>query len=86
VGHELDKADPCHFVNAAESAEDMFSVFWLDYDGQRQHYGDVYPGDTFRLQTFVTHPWLVAYPEPGGGELCHHIYLPAPSPTTVTLD
>ncbi|MCB1358569.1 MAG: hypothetical protein KDK53_19445 [Maritimibacter sp.] len=74
------------FVNAVANDEEYFSVYWLDYNGERQHYADIFPGRNVRLDTYVTHPWLVTMPEPGGGELCYHIYLPDRSPATVTLD
>lgn len=71
-----DHATTVVFVNAASSPEDYVSVYWLDYDGNRQHYFDLYPGETVRQDTFVSHPWLVTFPVPGGGEVCHGIIHP----------
>jgi hypothetical protein len=34
-------------------------VFWLDYDGQRQLYRTLAPGQSATFQTFATHPWVV---------------------------
>ncbi|MCB1330486.1 MAG: hypothetical protein KDG49_08915 [Geminicoccaceae bacterium] len=64
------------FVNSAESPEDSISVYWLDYDGNRQHYFDLHPGETRRQETYLTHPWLVTFPSPGGGEVCYGIVHP----------
>jgi len=73
------------FVNAASSPEDVISVYWLDYDGNRQHYVDVHPGETVRQETFLTHPWLITFPVPGGGEVCHGIVQPRPKPGRVVI-
>jgi hypothetical protein len=73
------------FVNQASSPEDVISVYWLDYDGNRQHYTDVYPGETVRQKTFVTHPWLITFPVPGGGEVCHGIVQPLAKPGQVVI-
>ena len=73
------------FVNAARSPEDYMSVYWLDYDGTRQHYFDLYPGERRRQETFLTHPWLVTFPVPGGGELCHGIVQPLPQTGQVVI-
>ncbi|MER8822625.1 hypothetical protein NKH70_22880 [Mesorhizobium sp. M0991] len=36
------------------------SLYWLDYYGARKSYGTVGPGQSLEINTFVTHPWLVA--------------------------
>lgn len=35
-------------------------LFWLDYDGRRQPYLSLAPGETGVQPTFFSHPWLVA--------------------------
>lgn len=64
------------FVNQASSPEDYISVYWLDYDGNRQHYFDLFPGERKRQETFLTHPWVVTFPVPGGGEVCYGVVQP----------
>ena len=34
-------------------------VFWIDYEGQRQLYRTLAPGQSQTFQTFATHPWVV---------------------------
>lgn len=73
------------FTNEAESPEDVISVYWLDYDGHRQHYFDLFPGETRLQETYLTHPWLVTFPVPGGGEVCHGIFNPLPGPGQIVI-
>ncbi|CCV11265.1 exported hypothetical protein [Mesorhizobium sp. STM 4661] len=35
------------------------SLYWLDYSGARKSYGTVGPSQSFEVDTFVTHPWLI---------------------------
>lgn len=52
-----DKALITVFINArAETVE----LFWLDYEGARFSYGNILPGESRRLTSNETHPWLVA--------------------------
>jgi hypothetical protein len=48
------------------------SLFWLNFDGQREHYGNLTPGQSARFDTYVTHPWVVEH-ESGG---CMGIFFP----------
>lgn len=34
-------------------------VFWINYEGQRQLYRTLAPGQAQTFQTFATHPWVV---------------------------
>ncbi|WP_373235694.1 VHL beta domain-containing protein [Cohaesibacter celericrescens] len=34
------------------------SVMWIDFKGQPTHYADLNPGQSFTINTFVTHPWM----------------------------
>lgn len=36
------------------------TVYWLDYEGERKRYGKIKPSESFSVQTFETHPWLLA--------------------------
>ena len=35
-------------------------VFWIDYEGQRQLYRTLAPGQSAAFQTFATHQWVIA--------------------------
>ena len=47
-------------------------LYWLDFGGNRVHYGDIPPGQTHVQNTFLTHPWVVTS---DGVDLA--LYLPA---------
>ncbi|PYL08311.1 MAG: hypothetical protein DME34_05075 [Verrucomicrobia bacterium] len=49
-----------------------FQIFWLDYDGKRQPFGMLPARGTIDMDTFTSHPWLVA-DEQGR---CTGIYVP----------
>jgi hypothetical protein len=40
--------------------DESVKLFWLDYSGVRQPYGEIEPGASFSQQTYVTHPFLLA--------------------------
>ena len=69
-----------------ENDETQFKIYWLDYDGNRVFYKHVFAGDTYNQQTYLTHPWVVTAPIPGGGEDCIGVYYPQQGGSTVTLD
>ena len=64
------------FSAIGENDETQFKIYWLDYNGRRQFYKHIFAGDTYRQSTFMTHPWVVTAPIPGGGEDCVAVYLP----------
>jgi hypothetical protein len=35
-------------------------LHWLNYEGQRESYGQIQPGEVSAVETYETHPWLVA--------------------------
>jgi hypothetical protein len=57
------------FQNATDVS---MTLEWLDFDGGRVRYAVVEPGQSYRQQTFVTHPWLAV--DPKGS--CHRIFVP----------
>ena len=73
------------FSAVGENDETQFKIYWLDYQGRRQFYKHIFAGDTYRQSTFMTHPWVITSPIPGGGEDCVAIYLPARNAQNVVL-
>ncbi|MEM8977312.1 MAG: lysozyme inhibitor LprI family protein [Pseudomonadota bacterium] len=71
--------------NRATSEEDVIKVYWLDYQGRRKSYGNVYRGDTKRISTYMTHPWVIVSKVPGGGEICHGVYMADSAKRVVTV-
>ncbi|MBW4621327.1 MAG: DUF3110 domain-containing protein [Cyanosarcina radialis HA8281-LM2] len=59
-------------------------VYWIDFQGKRQHYFDLEPNETRDQQTFVSHPWIVT--EAGDNQPCIKIFLPNEKPKTVIID
>jgi hypothetical protein len=34
-------------------------IYWLGYSGEMVFYHDLGPGQSFKQETYYTHPWLV---------------------------
>ncbi|SBT50901.1 von Hippel-Lindau disease tumour suppressor protein [Micromonospora auratinigra] len=50
---------PETFVDFVNARSEPVVVYWLDYGGQRQPYASLQPGQGYRQQTYVGHPWVV---------------------------
>lgn len=74
------------FINRSASEEDSYKIYWLDFQGNRKLYTTLYRGDRWSVNTFLSHPWLVTAPVPGGGEDCIQIYMPDPGQRTVVFN
>lgn len=57
------------------------AILWINFEGNTQDYGGVNSGDQVTLDTFRTHPWMIAT---GPGD-CLQIFMPAAEPATVEL-
>ncbi len=44
------------FVNSRDESVDMF---WINYEGQEELKQTMLPGDSWGVNTYATHPWLV---------------------------
>jgi len=66
------------FVTFVNRHDESVRVYWLNFDGQRVYYRDIEPGESYRQQTFVTHPWVVTNSETehGAGQ-CLAMFQPA---------
>ena len=40
--------------------DESFSIFWIDYDGEKKSYGTIFPRSVRDQNTYATHAWLVA--------------------------
>ena len=54
---------------------------WIDFKGALKEYATLSPGADITQQTFITHPWIVAYQEGS----CRQIFLPAPGVSVARL-
>ncbi|MEV0003272.1 hypothetical protein AB0H28_13425 [Micromonospora sp. NPDC050980] len=50
---------PETFVDFVNARSATVVVHWLNYGGARQRYAVLRPGQTYRQQTYVGHPWVV---------------------------
>lgn len=57
------KSTAIHFVNRTGMT---LTLYWLDYDGKRQSYGTISPGEQHDQNTFVSHVWLLTDAEGKG--------------------
>ncbi len=57
------------------------AILWIGFDGRTKQYAYLNPGQSFLVNTFVTHPWMVTN---GPGD-CIDIYMPRSTPRTVRL-
>ena len=48
------------------------SIYWVDYQGARKFYSKLEPGQRYRQQTFLTHPWIVT----SEGNDCLRVFMP----------
>lgn len=48
---------PMHidFVNHTSG---WLDTYWISFDGRFVHYAELPPGERYRQQTYVTHPWI----------------------------
>ncbi len=60
---------PSTFIDFVNSHGSTVVVHWINYDGRRQQYAVLRPGQSYRQQTYVGHPWVVA-DERGRGLVC----------------
>lgn len=69
------------FINKTDST---VKVYWIDYQGKRQHYFDLRANETHDQVTYVTHPWIVT--KAGDKRSCLGIFLPNKENGVVILD
>ncbi len=60
------------FINFRNNSSQSLQIFWINFDGQRIKYADLEPGQEYKQQTYLSHPWIVAN-ESGK---CLRIYFP----------
>jgi hypothetical protein len=75
---DSNKSTKVQFKNESKS---RVRVFWLNYEGKREHYSDIAPGRSYSQDTFMTHPWVVT--DPNGQ--CILLFRPLPGATLATI-
>jgi hypothetical protein len=80
-------SSPAHVVfdNDTDSPK---CVFWLNYEGKPELWGEIAPRESFPQDTYMTHPWMVKEKveqcKDEAGQ-CVGVYLPKSTPTTFKL-
>jgi hypothetical protein len=47
---------------------------WIGFDGMPVEYANLNPGETFSVNTYVTHPWMIT----DGPGNCIEMFMPQP--------
>jgi hypothetical protein len=66
------------FVNRSKQP---VKAYWLDYSGERVFYKELKPSESYSLDTFVTHPWLITDLHDNAWD----VYMPTVQPRTVII-
>jgi adenylate cyclase len=67
------------FMNKASETK---WIYWLDFNGERKLYGKLQQGQSISIQTYITHPWVIA----NNSVLCQAIYMPIVTPQRTEID
>ncbi len=49
-----------HFANSSNRTA---KIYWLDYQGTRQFYRELKPGQDYQQPSYMTHPWIAVDPK-----------------------
>jgi hypothetical protein len=61
-------------ISFANDSSSIKRIYWLNDKGKRVLYNSLGPGQSTRIQTYITHPWVVT----DRSDECEAIYMPAP--------
>jgi len=59
----------------------MRGVMWIDFNGRPVEYANLNPGESFSIQTFMTHPWMFT----DGPGNCIEMFMPQPGISTFAI-
>ena len=68
-------------VNQSTGA--TLSAWWVNYDGDEEWFGDIPPGDSWVVSTWVTHPWRIRNQE---GKLVRQVIVNDAKEAIVVID
>jgi hypothetical protein len=72
-GAKSKKSNVAVKVKFVNKSGEYRGVFWLDYKGQMVNYANLNPGQSYTIDTFVSHPWVFT----DGPGNCIEMYFPA---------
>lgn len=68
-------------IQFANQSGDVRKIYWLDYEGKRSLYQTLSAGQTYEVDTFLTHPWLIT----NNNDDALEIYYPDTKTRTILL-
>lgn len=72
-GAKSKKSDVPVKVKFVNKSGEYRGVFWVDYKGQLVNYANLNPGESYTIDTFVSHPWVFT----DGPGNCIEMFYPA---------
>jgi hypothetical protein len=75
------KSDVAALVTFVNNSSMYRSIQWIDFEGGFKAHGGLNPGERLTIETFVSHPWMIAT---GPGD-CLQIFLPDAGLSTIEL-
>lgn len=66
------------FINKSGS---NVKVFWLNYEGKRILYAELKDGESYNVDTYLTHPWLITDQD----DNAWHLFLPKEQPQRIEI-
>lgn len=68
-------------INFINNSSQPIKAHWIDYQGRRKLYSEIPAGQSFSVNTYVFHPWVVTTP---GGD-CLQIFMPESTPIQASV-
>ncbi len=59
-------------VTFRNKTNSMRSVMWINFEGQPENYANLQPGQKIKIDTYVTHPWMMT----DGPGNCAEVFMP----------
>ncbi len=64
------------FTNKDTGINDYVAIYWLNYQGKRVLYKHLRGGASWTVNTYVTHPWVIATSNWEAYMICQQIVMP----------
>ncbi len=72
---------PLEGVTFTNGAEGTRHVTWINYEGGVVHYSTLAPGQSYAVNTYLTHPWLIIDDK----GVCRVMYVVGEPGTSITI-
>lgn len=80
-GERSRKSDVPVTVTFQNNSGAMRGVMWIDFNGRPVEYANLNPGESFSIQTFMSHPWMFT----DGPGNCIEVFMPQPGISTFEI-